>query len=538
MLFTKIKLGLPNIWVVTQDTFRILNQISSDDSRNYFTIDLKNGLSQYKDGQFKPYAIVNPGYNEEGPDDRPLVVPFDPVICLEYLSSLPGFNTLIFLGFHDNADLVSGMSPYLMSSKKSYYDLFWSNDVDKSPLQILFISDSPPNESHSYFFNVVEDSFPTLEELSFIVNHISNTIDISEEKIRESVIAGLGLSETDFIELCLTSIVETKTIDPKFIYDQKMSSIKKNGILEIIKPSITFEDIGGLDNIKDIIRRTVKIWQNKEESEKMGVKPIRRILMIGIPGTGKSAICQATANELNLDLARTGISQVMNSFIGQSEKNMRTVFSQIKAMSPLCVWIDEFGRDMSGGSSSSHVDGGTTDRVHGEFLTGLQELPDNTFLMCAANSLDALRPEMLRADRFDKILFVGLPSHNERKHIFNIYLSKIETDHEFDLESLATASQYMTGAEIASLIQETKFYVTGNEFRPITTDDILHCIPRTKNTIWLKHKDMVVSMYRTALEQWDWASQEQFEEAYAIIEQPNTSNSSIKPNAAKKYAWK
>jgi SpoVK/Ycf46/Vps4 family AAA+-type ATPase len=260
--------------------------------------------------------------------------------------------------------------------------------------------------------------------------------------------------------------------------------------------------------------------------------------MIGIPGTGKSAICQATANELSLDLARTGISQVMNSFIGQSEKNMRTVFSQIKAMSPLCVWIDEFGRDMSGGSSSSHVDGGTTDRVHGEFLTGLQELPDNTFLMCAANSLDALRPEMLRADRFDKILFVGLPSHNERKHIFNIYLSKIETNHEFDLESLATASQYMTGAEIASLIQETKFYVTGNEFRPITTDDILHCIPRTKNTIWLKHKDMVVSMYKTALEQWDWASQEQFEEAYAIIEQPNTSNSSIKSNAVKKYAWK
>lgn len=538
MIFTKFKLGLPNIWVTTQDTFRILNQISSDDSRNYFVIDIKNGLSQYVDGAFKPYAIVNPNYQDDGPDIRPLVVPNDPVICLEYLENLEGSNTLIFLGYHDNADLVAGISNYLMSLKKSYYDFFWQNDLNLSPLQIVFISDSPPSDSHSYFFNVIEDSYPTLEELSFIVNHISNSINLSDDTIRESVKSGLGLSETDFIEICLTSILEKKTVDPKFIYDQKMSSVKKNGILEIIKPTITFDDIGGLDNVKDIIRRTVKIWQNKEYSEKMGIKPIRRILMIGIPGTGKSAICQATANELGLDLARTGISQVMNSFIGQSEKNMRTVFSQIKAMSPLCVWIDEFGRDLSGGSSSSHVDGGTTDRVHGEFLTGLQELPENTFLMCAANSLDALRPEMLRADRFDKILFVGLPSHGERKHIFNIYLSKIETNHDFDYESLAISSQYMTGAEIASLIQETKFYVTGQEFRAINTQDILSCIPKIKNTIWLKHKDMVVSMYKTAIEQWDWASQEQLDEAYAIIDERNSSITSSKSNASKKYAWK
>ena len=133
---------------------------------------------------------------------------------------------------------------------------------------------------------------------------------------------------------------------------------------------------------------------------------------MGIPGTGKSAICEATANALGLDLARTGVSQVMNSFVGQSEANMRAVFNQIKVMAPLCVWIDEFGRDMSGGQSSSHVDGGTTDRVHGEFLTGLQELPENVFLICAANQIENLKPEMLRAERFDKIIFVGLPSQS------------------------------------------------------------------------------------------------------------------------------
>lgn len=536
MLFTKIKLGLPNIWVTTQDTFRVLNQITSDSSRDYYTIDLNNGLSKYVDGSFKKYLIENPLHQLD--ESQPMYTsPHDPTVCVESLRNLPGLNTLILLGVSDSKDLVNSLMGYIMLFKKEYYDLFWQNDIDSSPLQIIIISNSNPQEDYLSLFNIVEDSYPTPEELYFILDHISHEVPLEEKVVKDSIKAGLGLTESDFIETCLTSLLEKKTIDPKFIYDHKMSSIKRNGILEIIQPKITFDDIGGLDNIKDIVRRTVKLWQDKENAQKMGIKPIRRVLMIGIPGTGKSAICQATANELGLDLARTGISQVMNSFIGQSERNMRDVFSQIKAMSPLCVWIDEFGRDLSGGSSSSHVDGGTTDRVHGEFLTGLQELPEETFLMCAANSLDALRPEMLRADRFDKIMFVGLPSHSERKHIFNIYLREIETDHQYDYDRLAQASQFMTGAEIASLIQETKFYITGSELRPINTDDIISCIPMIKNTIWLKHTDMVVSMYKTALQQWDWASLEQMQEASHVINATSSAHNSPQQKKGT-YVWK
>jgi SpoVK/Ycf46/Vps4 family AAA+-type ATPase len=209
---------------------------------------------------------------------------------------------------------------------------------------------------------------------------------------------------------------------------------------------------------------------------------------------------------------------------------MRAVFAQIRAMSPLCVWIDEFGRDLSGGSSSSHVDAGTTDRVHGEFLTGLQELPDDTFLMCAANQLDNLRPEMLRADRFDKIVFVGLPSFNERVDILKIYLKDIETDHEYDYEALASATEFFTGAEISSLIKEVKFFIVTDEFRPINTQDIISYAPRIRNTIWNQHKDMVKSMYQFALQQWDWASSEQISEANNII--------SGRSSTKEQVAWK
>ena len=151
--------------------------------------------------------------------------------------------------------------------------------------------------------------------------------------------------------------------------------------------------------------------------------------------------------------------------------------------------------------------------------------------MCAANQLEALRPEMLRADRFDKIMFVGLPSHEERKHIFNIHLSQIDTDHIYDYDALAEASKYFTGAEIVSSIKETKFYVTSDSFRPIHTQDLLKFIPTNKNIIWLKHHDMVINMYDYALQQWDWASTDQLNDARMILQKSS-------PKQTNKMAWK
>jgi SpoVK/Ycf46/Vps4 family AAA+-type ATPase len=309
------------------------------------------------------------------------------------------------------------------------------------------------------------------------------------------------------------SVLEHGTISSSYIYEAKMANVKKNGILEIIKPKITFDQIGGLDNIKDVIMRNLYFWNNPEEAEKFGIQPIRRMLTVGIPGTGKSAICEATASALGLDLARTGVSQVMNSFIGQSEQNMRTVFQQIKVMAPLCVWIDEFGRDMSGGQSSSQVDGGTTDRVHGEFLTGLQELPNDVFLMCAANQLNHLKPEMLRAERFDKIFFVGLPSFEERIEIIKIYLP----EDTYDYSAIAQATKYFTGAEIKSLVKETKFNVVSAEHRMLNTADVVKAAPFMRNILWNKEREMIRDLYRYAYDNWDWASSFQYNDIDDIL---------------------
>jgi SpoVK/Ycf46/Vps4 family AAA+-type ATPase len=241
--------------------------------------------------------------------------------------------------------------------------------------------------------------------------------------------------------------------------------------------------------------------------------PLRRVLFVGVPGTGKSAICEATASSLDLDLAKFGVSQMMDKFIGESEKRMRSAFAQLRAMAPLVVWMDELGRDLSVGDYQG--DGGTTSRVHGEFLTGIQELPSNVLLMAAANQIGHISPEMLRADRFDKIMFVGLPSLEERIGIFNIHLGKDAG--RFNLETLAEMSDTFTGAEIKAVIREARFKISVKDKRKIEQSDIESLIPLQQNRMWVKHRSTVTDMYQRAIAEWDWASSAQLEDAQKIL---------------------
>lgn len=529
MMYNHIKLGYPALWVKTQEYSRVIDYICNFDFKTYFKIDSEKGFCQYIDGKWKTILVQMRA--EDGSMHYEKTYDFS--VANDYISknrdSMDKQVTFFVSIFGDPAMAVMSYAPVVFPLISKYRDSFWSDDYFVGS-QYVFLSSFDVPESYPGIFKTVEFGVPTSEDLYVIVDHInvsSNGKFVESKSIKDIVRSGLGLMEADFIDYCLQSIVNYGLVDSKYIYENKMSAVKQRGILEIIKPKITFDDIGGLDNIKNIIRRTSYLRANSEQANSFGVVPIRRLLMVGVPGTGKSAICQATASELGLDLARTGISQVMNSFVGQSESNMRSVFQQIRAMTPLCVWIDEFGRDLSGGASSSSVDAGTTDRVHGEFLTGLQELPEDTFLMCAANQLDSLRPEMLRADRFDKIIFVGLPSFNERLEIFKIYLRDIDTDHQYDFHALAESTEFFTGAEIASLIKEVKFFVVTDELRAINTNDIVSYVPNIRNIVWNKHKDMVKSMYQFALQQWDWASSEQLSESNSVIAGKSSKQSQV-----------
>ena len=537
MLLEQVQIGSPLLWVKTEDSSRLKEYLVASSSKRFYTIDIVNGFCEYdkQENKWRPFLveILDPTLNEVTQK-----VTYEFVVAYEHMEKNNLLTNSCFLHnvYGEPEMFIMRHMMNFMLSYNEFRTSFYQDDASSMPLQhIVFSMVDCPQQYAAYFSNV-EGSVMSLQEIKDFVHHISlcSDLEINENESNEIARAALGLSEFSLINLSMLSLFNKKKLDPKYIYDNKMQKLKQNGILEIVKPRVSFDDIGGLESMKDLMKRNVWLWNNPEEARRFGIEPLRRILMVGVPGTGKSAICEATASEMQLDLARTGVSQIMNSFVGQSEANMRAVFAQIKAMAPLCVWIDEFGRDLSGGASSSSVDAGTTDRVHGEFLTGLQELPSNVFLLCAANQIENLRPEMLRADRFDKIMFVGLPSFTERKSIFEIYLSVIK-DVDFNYDTLSEATVGFTGAEIKSLIKETKFYVASTFLRPVNTDDIINYAPKMRNIIWNKNRPLIQDLYRTALEQWDFASIEQFEDAQKIVSGNYTARSQVIAN--KGYNW-
>lgn len=542
MLFSQMQLGIPAIWFKTPDVYRAQELILNFDKRTYYTINSRSGFSKFVDGEWK--SVLIPMVNPDNTDEMVDRVVHDFSVAWPYLKSLPveeqSKTTIINLVTVKPDNLMVMFAGILSASHEDYRSAFWKDDLNNLPIQFVFISNFDAPEDYSNLFYTHSSTYPDRDELFTILRHIdkstSGTVSIASKE-EQIIKAGIGLNESSFINLCLTSVVERGSVDPEYIYAQKMKEVKEKGILEIIRPKITFDQIGGLDNIKNLITKNAVLWHNPDKAQEFGITPITRILMVGVPGTGKSAICEATASALHLDLARTGVSQVMNSFVGQSEANMRAVFQQIKVMAPLCVWIDEFGRDLSGGASSSHVDGGTTDRVHGEFLTGLQELPTNVFLMCAANQLDNLRPEMLRAERFDKIMFVGLPAFQERMSIVQIYLNDVQSNHSFNYEQLADATAYFTGAEIKSLIKEVKFNIALNYGRSVITNDIIEHIPKMRNILWNKNRQMIQDLYSTAIEQWDWASEDQFNDAKHVIGGTMRGSHSSKVETKSSFSW-
>lgn len=505
-----LRIRTPLIWVQTTEPDRAVDIVCHFSSNDLFMMDPLEGLCKYVDEQWRPVLVES--LNE-----------MTGLIENKQVHSLPGALKIVFdekgcFIIRDshllNDDLLSLYNHIFSKYRKG----FFTNSLEEMGPQIVAISFGAemPKELATHFA-FVDLGLPQEDELAFIASHIhskmSNEADIDQIDLSALTKAGIGLNEQEFFTTCLLSLKETDSLDPAYVLKWKLDRIKQGGLLEIRRPSLDLDDIGGLDLAKEMITNVVWAWNNPQEAKDYGIIPLRRFLFVGVPGTGKSAICEAAASSLHLDLAKFGISQMMNKYIGESERRMREAFTQVAAMAPLVCWMDELGRDLSNGDFVG--DSGTTNRVHGEFLTGIQELPDNVLLMAAANRIDAISPETLRADRFDKILFVGLPTFGERIGIFDIHLGAESSD--YNLEALAYAADTFTGAEIKALIREAKFKISGAQHRHITTEDLIELIPMMRNRIWIKHRDLVIDMYKRAVTDWDWASSQQLEEASLVI---------------------
>ena len=262
-----------------------------------------------------------------------------------------------------------------------------------------------------------------------------------------------GLSRRQAEQIVLDAIAEDRKFtdeDLNTVLARKRQILHKDGLLEYVESPTNLDDIAGFKRLKEWLRHREKSFT--DEARRRGLHPPRGILMLGVPGAGKSLCAKAVATAWQRPLLRLDPSVLYDKYIGESERRLRDALRQAEAMSPIVLWIDEIEKGFAGAAAKS-VDGGLSQRMFGTLLTWMQEHTAPVFMIATANNIDALPAELLRKGRFDEIFFVGLPGPAVRAAIFEVHLRKREFKPErFDLGALARAADGFTGSEIEQAV--------------------------------------------------------------------------------------
>lgn len=262
------------------------------------------------------------------------------------------------------------------------------------------------------------------------------------------------------------------------VLSEKKQLIRRNGILEFLEEDETLDNIGGLEELKRWLRLRSEAFTKKARD--YGLPQPKGMLILGVPGCGKSLTAKTTSRLWGLPLLRLDMGRIYDgSTVGRSEANLRNALKTAESISPAILFIDELDKAFSGSAGSSDSDGGTSSRIFGSFLTWMQEKESPVFVMATANRVERLPGEFLRKGRFDEIFFVDLPNTQERSDIFRIHLQKRRSDiSRFDLEQLANLSEGFSGAEIEQALVAAMYDAFAQD-REFTQLDIIAALKST-----------------------------------------------------------
>jgi SpoVK/Ycf46/Vps4 family AAA+-type ATPase len=239
-------------------------------------------------------------------------------------------------------------------------------------------------------------------------------------------------------------------------------------------------EIGGLENLKEWLKRKSKIYREINKAKTFGVDMPKGVLIAGVPGCGKSLTAKVTASLFDIPLLRLDIGKILGKYVGESEENMRKAIALAEAISPCVLWVDELEKAFAGigaGGDGNEV----TVRLFGAFLTWMQEKTSTVFVIATANDITKLPPELMRKGRFDEIFFVGLPKPEERKKIFEIHINKRRKNDfsSIDISKLVDKTDGYSGADIEGVVKESIENAFADGKEKLTTDYILKAISET-----------------------------------------------------------
>jgi len=289
--------------------------------------------------------------------------------------------------------------------------------------------------------------------------------------------ADLSLLAKEAAIKALRRVLPEISMEQEFVPSEILEKLKVtredffNGLREIMpsalrevfveRPNVRWDDVGGLESVKKELREAVELpLKSPELFERMGIRPIRGILMYGPPGTGKTMLAKAVAKETQANFIAISGAQVLSKFVGDSEKTVREIFKKARMAAPCILFVDEIDAIAHMRSGSSNEGTRVTERIVDTFLTELDGMHSlkNVVVIAATNRPDMLDPALLRAGRFDRMIEIGFPDEPARLGILKIHTAKMPFDGDINLADLAKSTDGYTGADLENLVREAGMF--------------------------------------------------------------------------------
>ncbi|WP_374586820.1 AAA family ATPase [Ideonella dechloratans] len=314
-------------------------------------------------------------------------------------------------------------------------------------------------------------SAPTEDEMLAIIRDNLNAYrgqfpiewDADDERKAGAILAGISRIEAENIIATLLAngrITKADMVELMHAKDRIFADISGIERVSIRGSELNVGGLGGL-----------KAWLEKErplltaDLRERGIRPPRGVLLVGVPGCGKSLSAKAIAANWSLPLYRLDLSTIHGQYLGQSESRLKDALATADHVAPCVLWIDEIEKGLAGAQGAG--DGGTSTRLVGQFLYWLQEARSRVFVVATANDVSKLPPELLRRGRFDELFFVDLPSPQERQEIIDIYIKRglKQAPSEALMTELVGMSDGFAGSDLESAVREVvkEAYLNGDE---------------------------------------------------------------------------
>lgn len=441
-----VKSGHPGIYLVSPEETRVEAEIQA--------VARQAGYSLYA------WSVTDGLVNTQDGSVRPATEPMEAVAAIAEL----GENAIVLL--RDFHLFLEDANPVLLRALKD--ELARSKTQGRTLIVVGCRQVLPPELERE--FVVLDFALPGKPELEQVVAGICESAKAAKPKgeaLDAILEAATGMTCAEAENALALSLVETKGLDPVRIAREKAQAVRKGGILELVEDLPSLSSIGGLDLLKEWLMLRKDAFGRKAQD--YGLPTPKGLLIVGVPGTGKSLAAKATASLLGRPLLKLDAGRLYGGLVGQSEGNLRSVIATCEAIAPCVLWIDEIEKAFAGSKSSGVTDGGTSSRVFGSFLSWMQEKQSPVFVVATANAVTQLPPEFLRKGRFDELFFVDLPTQQEREAIWGIQILKYNRKPKgYNLGALSIGSDGFTGAEIEQAYIEGLYEAFGKGREPDT----------------------------------------------------------------------